>query len=120
MANIYLFRDIQLLSLITFLFCSESVVEELQVITSEVVEKSQTGELSSSLNLPLDVISVTEPEPEPVAPPKATNETGKKIQRNICLNVVFRKVQISGGKNLTHPKSAILVFISRLMLMRPN
>ena len=52
-------------------------MEDLQKITSEVVEKSQTGELASSLNLTLDVISVTEPEPEPVAPPKATNQTGQ-------------------------------------------
>ena len=63
----------------------ESSVEDLQKITSEVVEKSQTGELASSLNLTLDVISVTEPEPEPVALPKATNQTGLYFKRTQSL-----------------------------------
>ena len=54
--------------------------QQIQQLTTTVVEKSQTGELSSSLGIKLDVISVVEPEPEPVDPTggvRATNETGK-------------------------------------------
>ena len=53
--------------------------QELQQLTTAVVEKSQTGELSSSLGLKVDVISVVEPEADPVDPTggvRATNETG--------------------------------------------
>ena len=48
-------------------------------MTSQIVEASQTGELSSQLELKLDVVDVEEPEPVPVDPTggiRADNETG--------------------------------------------
>jgi len=54
--------------------------EDLQAVSSQLVESSQTGELSSQLKLQLDVIQVEEPEPVPVDPTggvRATNDTGK-------------------------------------------
>ena len=44
------------------------------------MEASQTGELAGSLNIEIDVILVTEPEPEPVGSPKVTNESSKYFE----------------------------------------
>ena len=59
---------------------SISSFSDLEAISSQVVEASQTGALGASLALDLAVITVEEPEPEPVDPlggKKATNESGK-------------------------------------------
>ena len=51
--------------------------KELDDVTSEVVEKTQSGQLGAKLNITLTQFDVTAPEPDPVATPKATNETGE-------------------------------------------
>lgn len=45
-------------------------------MAANFVEASQSGALESSLNVTLDAIVVTEPEPTPTTKPKATNESG--------------------------------------------
>ena len=63
-------------------------------MTSQIVEASQTGELSIQLKLKLDVIDVEEPEPVPVDPTggiRANNETGMLfiISEEILLLLYF-------------------------------
>ena len=58
------------------LFSGTLSLEELGKVAANFVEASQSGALESSLNVTLDAIVVTEPEPTPTAKPKATNESG--------------------------------------------
>ena len=49
-------------------------------LSSKFVEAAQTGALAKSLDIAVDVITVTEPEPEPVDPTggvRATNASGE-------------------------------------------
>ena len=59
-----------------FFFSGTLSLEELGKVAANFVEASQSGALESSLNVTLDAIVVTEPEPTPTTKPKATNESG--------------------------------------------
>lgn len=77
------------LNMFTFLL-DETSIENLQKLSTKLIEASQTGELSNKLNLQLDVIEVKEPEPAPVdltGGVRATNATGN-------YNVEFKKKKI--------------------------
>ena len=68
-------------SLSIFLFYPATSIEALQQLSVQLVEASQTGELSEALDLQLDVIEVQEPTPEPVDHGvRASNETGILIE----------------------------------------
>jgi hypothetical protein len=57
---------------------SKTSFEELQKISNSFVQAAQTGALSSSLGISVDVVKVKEPEPEPVDPTggkRATNDS---------------------------------------------
>ena len=56
---------------------------ELQKLKSDVVQVSQTGQLSESLNMQFDVVTVVDPVPAPVA---ADNVTGRENQRNYLIH----------------------------------
>ena len=59
---------------------NQTSFNELQDITTKVVQSTQTGQLAAATGLNVDVITVTEPTPPPVDPTggvRATNETGK-------------------------------------------
>ena len=59
---------------------NQTSFNELQDITTKVVQSTQTGKLTAATGLSVDVITVTEPIPPPVDPTggvRATNETGK-------------------------------------------
>lgn len=64
------------LSGLFFFFSGTLSLEELGKVAANFVEASQSGALESSLNVTLDAIVVTEPEPTPTTKPKATNESG--------------------------------------------
>lgn len=64
------------LSGLVSLFSGPLSLEELGKVAANFVEASQSGALESSLNVTLDAIVVTEPEPTPTTKPKATNESG--------------------------------------------
>ena len=64
---------------VSFLATGPTSFDDLLKLSETVVEASQTGALSESLGIELDVITLTEPEPEPVDPTggvRATNESG--------------------------------------------
>ena len=53
-----------------------ALIEDLEKVAAGFVEASQNGALESSLNITLDAVVVTVPEPTPTAPSRATNESG--------------------------------------------
>lgn len=61
---------------IFLLFSGKLSIEDLEKVAADFVEASQNGALESSLNVTLDAVVVTVPEPTPTAPSRATNESG--------------------------------------------
>lgn len=58
------------------LFSGKLSLEDLEKVAANFVEASQNGALESSMNVTLDAVVVTVPEPTPIAPSRATNESG--------------------------------------------